>query len=129
MSITANDIVHLGLLATPVSIFWLLGMQNTVNFLDGADGLAAGVVFIVAVTLMLAAAGLGQIDVVQLGNRSRITVRPALPQDADLQRELTRRVRNRRLSREVRMDQQREENTSWPPGNPIRLSIPHPAWP
>jgi hypothetical protein len=24
------------------------------------------------------------IDVVQLGNRSRITVRPALPQDADL---------------------------------------------
>jgi hypothetical protein len=29
------------------------------------------------------------IDVVQLGNRSRITVRPALPQDADLQRELT----------------------------------------
>jgi hypothetical protein len=69
------------------------------------------------------------IDVVQLGNRSRITVRPALPRDADLQRELTRRVRNRRLSREVRMDQQREENTSWPPGNPIRLSIPHPAWP
>jgi UDP-GlcNAc:undecaprenyl-phosphate GlcNAc-1-phosphate transferase len=40
-------------------------MQNTVNFLDGADGLAAGVVFIVAVTLMLAAAGLRQIQVVQ----------------------------------------------------------------
>jgi UDP-GlcNAc:undecaprenyl-phosphate GlcNAc-1-phosphate transferase len=62
-----GHIVQLGLLATPVSIFWLLGMQNTVNFLDGADGLAAGVVFIVAVTLMLAAAGLGQIDVVELG--------------------------------------------------------------
>lgn len=43
-----------------------MGMQNTVNFLDGADGLAAGVVFIVAVTLMLAAAGLRQLDVVQL---------------------------------------------------------------
>jgi UDP-GlcNAc:undecaprenyl-phosphate GlcNAc-1-phosphate transferase len=61
-----GTIVHLELLATPVSIFWLIGMQNTVNFLDGADGLAAGVVFIVAVTLMLAAAGLRQIDVVQL---------------------------------------------------------------
>ncbi|MDQ2942271.1 MAG: undecaprenyl/decaprenyl-phosphate alpha-N-acetylglucosaminyl 1-phosphate transferase [Candidatus Dormibacteraeota bacterium] len=61
-----GQIIHLGLLATPVSIFWLMGMQNTVNFLDGADGLAAGVVFIVAVTLMLAAGGLGQIDVVQL---------------------------------------------------------------
>jgi UDP-GlcNAc:undecaprenyl-phosphate/decaprenyl-phosphate GlcNAc-1-phosphate transferase len=62
-----GHVVQLGLLATPVSIFWLLGMQNTVNFLDGADGLAAGVIFIVAVTLMLAAAGLrGQTQVVQL---------------------------------------------------------------
>jgi len=60
-----DHIVKLELLATPVSIFWLLGMQNTVNFLDGADGLAAGVVFIVAITLMLAAAGLGQIQAVQ----------------------------------------------------------------
>ncbi|HLQ15439.1 MAG TPA: MraY family glycosyltransferase [Candidatus Eisenbacteria bacterium] len=60
-----KHIVSLGPFATPISIFWLLGMQNTVNFLDGADGLAAGVVFIVAVTLMLAAAGLGQIQAVQ----------------------------------------------------------------
>ena len=60
-----KHIVELGLLATPLSIFWLMGMQNTVNFLDGADGLAAGVVFIVAITLMLAAAGLHQIQVVQ----------------------------------------------------------------
>jgi UDP-GlcNAc:undecaprenyl-phosphate GlcNAc-1-phosphate transferase len=61
-----KHIVYLYLLATPVSIFWLIGMQNTVNFLDGADGLAAGVVFIVAITLMLAAAGLQQIEVVQI---------------------------------------------------------------
>ena len=61
-----EHIIQLGLLATPISIFWLLGMQNTVNFLDGVDGLAAGVVFIAAITLMLAAAGLQQIDVVQL---------------------------------------------------------------
>jgi UDP-GlcNAc:undecaprenyl-phosphate GlcNAc-1-phosphate transferase len=60
-----KHIVYLYLLATPVSIFWLMGMQNTVNFLDGADGLAAGVVFIVAITLMLAAAGQKQIQVVQ----------------------------------------------------------------
>ena len=61
-----KHIVYLYLLATPVSIFWLMGMQNTVNFLDGADGLATGVVFIVAITLMLAAAGLRQIQVVQV---------------------------------------------------------------
>jgi UDP-GlcNAc:undecaprenyl-phosphate/decaprenyl-phosphate GlcNAc-1-phosphate transferase len=62
-----GHVVHLGLLAAPVSVVWLLGMQNTVNFLDGVDGLAAGVIFIVAVILMLAAAGLHQISVVQLG--------------------------------------------------------------
>jgi len=58
-------LVYLGWLSIPVSLFWLLSMQNTVNFLDGVDGLAAGVVFIVALTLLIAAAGRDQIDVVQ----------------------------------------------------------------
>jgi UDP-GlcNAc:undecaprenyl-phosphate GlcNAc-1-phosphate transferase len=62
-----GQVVQLGLLAYPISLFWMLGMQNTVNFLDGIDGLAAGVTFIVAITLMLAAAGLRQVQVVQLG--------------------------------------------------------------
>jgi UDP-GlcNAc:undecaprenyl-phosphate GlcNAc-1-phosphate transferase len=57
--------VSLGWLAIPVSLFWMLGMQNTVNFLDGVDGLAAGVVFIVALTLLIAAAGKDQIEVVR----------------------------------------------------------------
>ncbi len=62
----SGSIVHLGLLAVPVSLFWLLGMQNTVNLLDGVDGLAAGVVMIVSFILMFAAAGTHQTDVVQL---------------------------------------------------------------
>ena len=53
-------------IAIAVSVFWLVGMQNTVNFLDGADGLAAGVVAIVAVILMLAAGQQKQLEVVQL---------------------------------------------------------------
>lgn len=61
-----GGVLQLGLLAAPVSVFWLLGMQNTVNFLDGVDGLAAGVVFIVALVLMLAAGELRQVEVVQL---------------------------------------------------------------
>ncbi|MGH7763940.1 MAG: glycosyltransferase family 4 protein [Candidatus Dormibacteraceae bacterium] len=62
-----NHIVHFGLLlAAPITIFWLVGMQNTVNFLDGVDGLAAGVVAIVAVILMLAAGELNQIEIVKL---------------------------------------------------------------
>jgi UDP-GlcNAc:undecaprenyl-phosphate GlcNAc-1-phosphate transferase len=62
----STRVVDLGWFAVPVSLFWLLGMQNTVNFLDGVDGLAAGVVFIVALTLLIAAAGKDQIEVVQL---------------------------------------------------------------
>jgi UDP-GlcNAc:undecaprenyl-phosphate/decaprenyl-phosphate GlcNAc-1-phosphate transferase len=61
-----NNVVELGYLAIPITIVWLLGMQNTVNLLDGVDGLAAGVVMIVAITLMLAAAGLRQLPAVQL---------------------------------------------------------------
>ncbi|HEV2954103.1 MAG TPA: MraY family glycosyltransferase [Candidatus Dormibacteraeota bacterium] len=56
--------VHLHWLAFPLTLFWLMGMQNAVNLLDGVDGLAAGVVAIVSVTLMIAAAGKGQTDVV-----------------------------------------------------------------
>ncbi|HEY1161965.1 MAG TPA: MraY family glycosyltransferase [Candidatus Dormibacteraeota bacterium] len=61
-----EQLVQLGWLAIPITLFWLMGMQNTVNLLDGVDGLAAGVVFIVAVTLVLAAAGLRQVAYVQL---------------------------------------------------------------
>jgi UDP-GlcNAc:undecaprenyl-phosphate GlcNAc-1-phosphate transferase len=66
-SLPGNHIVQLGLLVAPVSMFWLLGMQNTVNFLDGVDGLAAGVILIVAMILMLAAGELNDIPVVMLG--------------------------------------------------------------
>jgi UDP-GlcNAc:undecaprenyl-phosphate/decaprenyl-phosphate GlcNAc-1-phosphate transferase len=66
VGLPGNHILHLGWLIAPVSVFWLLGMQNTVNFLDGVDGLAAGVIFIVALVLMLAAGELRDINVVQL---------------------------------------------------------------
>ncbi len=66
IGLPGDYLVQLGILGIPITLFWLLGMQNTVNLLDGVDGLAAGVVFIVAVTLMLAAAGLRQVAYVQL---------------------------------------------------------------
>lgn len=66
VSLPSLGIIQLGWLAIPISLFWVLGMQNTVNLLDGVDGLAAGVVMIVAVTLVFAAAGTRQTDVVQL---------------------------------------------------------------
>jgi UDP-GlcNAc:undecaprenyl-phosphate GlcNAc-1-phosphate transferase len=48
--------LHLGLLVLPVTVAWIVGMQNTVNLIDGVDGLAAGVVAIVALVLMIAEA-------------------------------------------------------------------------
>lgn len=36
-----------------LSFFWLVGMMNTMNWLDGLDGLASGVVFIAATMLFI----------------------------------------------------------------------------
>jgi UDP-N-acetylmuramyl pentapeptide phosphotransferase/UDP-N-acetylglucosamine-1-phosphate transferase len=41
------------LLAVPFTVFWIVGMINTVNATDGLDGLAGGVVFIGAAILFL----------------------------------------------------------------------------
>jgi UDP-GlcNAc:undecaprenyl-phosphate GlcNAc-1-phosphate transferase len=50
-----GSILDLGLLAVPVTVVWLVGMQVSINLLDGADGVASGVVAIVAGVLLLAA--------------------------------------------------------------------------
>jgi UDP-GlcNAc:undecaprenyl-phosphate GlcNAc-1-phosphate transferase len=42
-------------LSAPVTVVWLVGMQVSVNLLDGADGVAAGVIAIVAAVCLLAA--------------------------------------------------------------------------
>jgi UDP-GlcNAc:undecaprenyl-phosphate GlcNAc-1-phosphate transferase len=46
---------HLGVMALPLTLVWFLGMQISINLLDGVDGVAAGVVTIVAGVLLLAA--------------------------------------------------------------------------
>jgi UDP-GlcNAc:undecaprenyl-phosphate GlcNAc-1-phosphate transferase len=48
-------IVQLGALGVVLSVVWLVGMQNTINLLDGVDGLASGVVGIAAGALMMVA--------------------------------------------------------------------------
>ncbi len=54
-------------LAIPLTVAWLVGMQNTMNLLDGVDGLAAGVAAIVAFALLLAAVNREQQDPSQIG--------------------------------------------------------------
>lgn len=46
---------HITPIANAISILWMVGLANTINFLDGLDGLACGVSGIAAFTLFLLA--------------------------------------------------------------------------
>lgn len=48
------------IIAVPLTIFWIIGFTNTVNLIDGLDGLAAGVSFIASVSLFLLAYHMNQ---------------------------------------------------------------------
>ncbi|HHV41498.1 MAG TPA: undecaprenyl/decaprenyl-phosphate alpha-N-acetylglucosaminyl 1-phosphate transferase [Clostridiaceae bacterium] len=54
---------YLGKLSVPITIFWVVGITNTLNFIDGLDGLAAGISSIASFTLMVMALceGLGSV--------------------------------------------------------------------
>lgn len=47
-------------LAIAATVFWIVGMQNMLNWLDGLDGLAAGVTLIAGLVLAVHALNLGQ---------------------------------------------------------------------
>ncbi len=49
-----------GLLGVAFTLFWIVGAANTVNWLDGLDGLACGVAAIAALALALHSSSLGQ---------------------------------------------------------------------
>ena len=50
-----GDYIYLEWFAIPATMFWLVGLTNTVNLIDGLDGLAAGVASIASFTIMLIA--------------------------------------------------------------------------
>ena len=50
-----GDFIYTEWLAIPITIFWIVGLTNTVNLIDGLDGLAAGVSTIAATTIFLVA--------------------------------------------------------------------------
>lgn len=50
-----TSFVHLGILAVPVTIIWIVGITNAVNLIDGLDGLAVGVSSIAAITMLAVA--------------------------------------------------------------------------
>ncbi len=46
-------------LSYPLTLFWLVGITNTINLIDGLDGLASGVASIAATTLLFTASKVG----------------------------------------------------------------------
>ncbi|MBR6342846.1 MAG: undecaprenyl/decaprenyl-phosphate alpha-N-acetylglucosaminyl 1-phosphate transferase [Selenomonadaceae bacterium] len=50
-----GDYFFLEYFAIPATIFWVVGLTNTVNLIDGLDGLAAGVAVIASITIFLVA--------------------------------------------------------------------------
>jgi len=53
--------INLGWLSLPITVVWLVGLSNAFNLIDGIDGLASGVAFFAASTLLAVALFLGNI--------------------------------------------------------------------
>jgi UDP-GlcNAc:undecaprenyl-phosphate GlcNAc-1-phosphate transferase len=51
--------VGLGWLGIPLTLFWIVGCTNAVNFMDGLDGLVGGVVVLASLGLCVLSASLG----------------------------------------------------------------------
>lgn len=47
--------IELGILAIPFTLMWVIGLTNAINWIDGLDGLAAGVSFIACIALSIVA--------------------------------------------------------------------------
>lgn len=48
-----GEMLFAGYFSIPLTLFWVVAMTNTVNLIDGLDGLAAGVSIIASVTILL----------------------------------------------------------------------------
>ncbi|HEX7057564.1 MAG TPA: MraY family glycosyltransferase [Bacilli bacterium] len=58
--------LNLDWLSIPLTIFWIVGVTNAINLIDGLDGLAAGVSAISTATILVLAALMGNITVILL---------------------------------------------------------------
>ncbi len=63
---TESGLVFLKYFKVPITIFWIVGITNTVNLIDGLDGLAAGVSSIASLSLAAVAYNVGQYNVAVL---------------------------------------------------------------
>ena len=57
------QLVNLGFLAIPITLIWIVAITNSVNFIDGLDGLAVGVSTISTVVMLIIALMFAEINV------------------------------------------------------------------
>ena len=50
-----GGVFHLGWLSYPITLLWIVGICNAVNFIDGVDGLAGSVITVNSITLAIVA--------------------------------------------------------------------------
>ncbi len=53
MPFMSDGIVDFGFMSSFITVFWIVGMTNAVNFIDGLDGLATGIASIASLMLMV----------------------------------------------------------------------------
>ncbi|MEK8131720.1 MraY family glycosyltransferase [Paenibacillus filicis] len=61
-----DQVISLEWLAVPLTIFWIVGVTNAINLIDGLDGLSAGVSGIATTTILILALMMGNVTVVLL---------------------------------------------------------------
>lgn len=61
-----GGLIQLGNWGIPLTIFWVVALCNAINFVDGLDGLAAGISSIASITLLVVAIGQGQVPTIVL---------------------------------------------------------------
>lgn len=63
----AEDIFNLiNLFSIPITIFWICGITNTINLIDGLDGLAAGISMICAISMFFITENMNHVAVTLL---------------------------------------------------------------
>lgn len=58
-----SKLIELGIFSIPITIFWVVGITNTLNLIDGLDGLAAGVAMIASLSFLFVAGKFNYIPV------------------------------------------------------------------
>lgn len=59
---SAVEYLPLGVMAIPITVFWIVAITNSVNLIDGLDGLACGVSVIASITMFVIAIVLADLN-------------------------------------------------------------------